>query len=57
VGLTYLPDPANQVPALAARNPESPRGEEPRPGDGLWQPTDLISLQEDIAASFDGSAG
>lgn len=57
MGLTYLPDPANQVLALAARNPEPPRGEEPRPGDGLWQPTDLISLQEGMAASFDGSAG
>lgn len=52
VGLTYLPDPANQVLALAALHPEPPVGGEPQPGDGRWAPTDIFNLQRDMSLLF-----
>ncbi|MDJ0347614.1 hypothetical protein QMK19_08440 [Streptomyces sp. H10-C2] len=53
VGLTHLPDPAHQVVALAAQHPESPHGGDPQLGHGLWTLTDIIGLQQDMAALFD----
>lgn len=52
-GMTYLPDPANQIVAVASRHPEAPHGAEPGPTDGLWTMTDLIGLQRDMAKLFD----
>ncbi|MFF9346257.1 hypothetical protein [Streptomyces sp. NPDC014734] len=52
VGLAQLPDPAHQVRAVEARRPLPPAGEEPRPGEGLWTLTDLMSLQEDVFRLF-----
>ncbi|MGX6603440.1 hypothetical protein ACWKSP_15055 [Micromonosporaceae bacterium Da 78-11] len=44
VGLTYLPDPAGQVVAIAAARTEGPQGGDPGPADGLYTLTDLIEL-------------
>jgi hypothetical protein len=54
-GLTYLPDPAQQVKAVAAAYPEGPRGSESAHGPG-YTVTDVISLQQHMAALF-GPAG
>ncbi|MFC4080086.1 hypothetical protein [Amycolatopsis samaneae] len=51
-GLTYLPDPAHQVRAVAAAHPEGPRGGEPGPGQGLYAGTDVMTLQRDIVDLF-----
>ncbi|GIJ22356.1 hypothetical protein [Micromonospora lutea] len=48
VGLNYLPDPANQVLAVAAQHQQPPLGNEPEPGEGLYTMTDIIRLQRDI---------
>ncbi|MFD4941611.1 hypothetical protein ACFWNT_03520 [Streptomyces sp. NPDC058409] len=48
VGLVHLPGPADQVLAVEAQNPRPPRGADPRPGEGLWVVTDLLSLQKDV---------
>ncbi|MFD7495779.1 hypothetical protein ACFV8T_25795 [Streptomyces sp. NPDC059832] len=55
VGLTHMPDPARQVLAVEAQRPHPPHGEEPRPGEGLWRLSDLMSLQKDVSALFGGS--
>ncbi|MFB7919470.1 hypothetical protein [Streptomyces sp. NPDC056061] len=54
VGLAQLPDPARQVRVVEAPRPQPPTGEEPRPGEGLWTLTDLMSLQEDVFRLFGG---
>ncbi|MFB6504736.1 MULTISPECIES: hypothetical protein [unclassified Streptomyces] len=51
-GLTYLPDPANQVRAVAAAQAEGPRGGDPVPGQGLYTVTDVMSLQRDMVELF-----
>ena len=51
-GLTYLPDPANQIRALAAAHPTGPTGGDPVPGQGLYAVTDLFSLQRDLENLF-----
>lgn len=51
-GLTYLPDPANQVVAIAAARTDGPVGGEPVPGRGLYTVSDLYSLQDDMADLF-----
>jgi hypothetical protein len=48
MGLTYLPDPANQVVAIAADRPKPPQGAPPRPHQGQWIVTDLLRLQDYI---------
>ncbi|NGM12717.1 hypothetical protein [Verrucosispora sioxanthis] len=50
VGLTYLPDPANQVRALASQHPQPPLGNEPGPGEGRYTMTDIIRLQRAIVS-------
>ncbi|MEU4500474.1 hypothetical protein [Streptomyces sp. NPDC024089] len=54
VGLSHLPDPAHQVRAVEAQDPHPPHGEDPRPGEGLWRLSDLMSLQEDVLRLFGG---
>ncbi|MCY0922283.1 MULTISPECIES: hypothetical protein [unclassified Streptomyces] len=44
-GLTYLPDPAHQVRAVAAAHGEGPHGGEPGPSQGLHTITDILTLQ------------
>ncbi|SCL14556.1 hypothetical protein GA0070616_0474 [Micromonospora nigra] len=51
-GLVHLPDPANQVLALAAGHPEPPLGADPGPGEGLYTLTDSIRLQRTMATLF-----
>lgn len=53
VGLTFLPDPAHQVVALAAQHSKAPHGGNPQAGDGLWTLTDIIDLPQATAALFD----
>lgn len=53
VGLTYLPDPARQVAALAARHSKAPHGGDPQAGDGLWTLADIIDLPQATAGLFD----
>ncbi|WP_225101940.1 hypothetical protein [Streptomyces sp. CoH27] len=53
VGLTYLPDPAHQVVALASQHSKAPHGGEPQAGGGLWSLTDIIALPRTTAALFD----
>lgn len=52
VGLSQLPDPAHQVPAVEARDAHPPYGGDPRPGEGLWQLSDIMSLQQDVRYLF-----
>ncbi|MFE7043974.1 hypothetical protein ACFU9X_32455 [Streptomyces atratus] len=52
MGLTHLPDPAGQVPAVEAQHPHPPRGAGPRPGEGLWAMPDIMGLQEDLLNPF-----
>ncbi|WBB93800.1 hypothetical protein [Verrucosispora sp. WMMC514] len=52
VGLTYLPDPANQVRALAAGYQQPPLGTDPGPGEGRYTMTDIIRLQHVIDRLF-----
>ncbi|OKK15994.1 hypothetical protein AMK16_24945 [Streptomyces sp. CB00455] len=47
-GLTYLPDPAHQVRAVAAAHGQGPRGGEPGPAQGLYTMTDILTLQRHI---------
>ncbi|PZT73777.1 MULTISPECIES: hypothetical protein [unclassified Streptomyces] len=51
-GLTYLPDPAHQVRAVAAAHVDGPRGGEPIPGRGLHTVTDVMALQQDMVNLF-----
>ncbi|MFK0156715.1 hypothetical protein ACIQVK_32200 [Streptomyces sp. NPDC090493] len=51
-GLTYLPDPAQQVKALASQHSKAPHGGDPQPGGGLWSLTDIIDLPGATAALF-----
>jgi hypothetical protein len=51
-GLTYLPDPANQVVALASQHTQAPQGDEPRPGDPVYA-CDIIWLQTMARSLFD----
>ncbi|MFF2013443.1 hypothetical protein ACFVWY_30870 [Streptomyces sp. NPDC058195] len=51
-GLTYLPDPAHQVRAVAAAHADGPRGGEPVPGQGLYEVTDVMTLQRRMADLF-----
>ncbi|MFD3547234.1 hypothetical protein ACFWUW_16750 [Streptomyces sp. NPDC058655] len=53
-GLTYLPDPAGQVRAVAAAHGEGPLGGEPGPGQGLYTVTDVMTLQRHMAELFGG---
>ncbi|MCY0953333.1 hypothetical protein [Streptomyces sp. H27-S2] len=53
-GLTYLPDPANQVRAVAAGQDQGPRGGEPGPGQGLYTLSDVMTLQRNMADLFGG---
>ncbi|WP_416966686.1 hypothetical protein [Streptomyces sp. 4F14] len=53
VGLTYLPDPARQVVALASGHSQAPYGDGPQAGDGLWTLTDIIELPQVTAGLFD----
>lgn len=52
VGLTYLPDPANQVLALASGQQQPPVGTDPGPGEGRYTMTDIIRLQHAITRLF-----
>ncbi|MFD4857505.1 hypothetical protein [Streptomyces atratus] len=52
MGLTCLPDPANQVLAVEAQHPHPPHGADPRSGEGLWVMSDILSLQEDVLNLF-----
>ncbi|NEA98874.1 hypothetical protein [Streptomyces sp. SID13726] len=52
VGLTFLPDPAHQVVALAAQHSEAPHGGDPQAGGGLWSLTDIIDLPGATAGLF-----
>jgi hypothetical protein len=44
VGLTYLPDPAGQVVALASQHPQAPAGTDPGPGEGLYTLTQNTTI-------------
>ncbi|MCZ7421510.1 hypothetical protein O7605_18560 [Verrucosispora sp. WMMA2121] len=52
VGLTYLPDPANQVRAVASGHRQPPLGIDPGPGEGRYTMTDIIRLQHVIERLF-----
>ncbi|MET9083060.1 hypothetical protein ABZX77_14395 [Streptomyces sp. NPDC004237] len=54
VGLTFLPDPARQVVALAAQHSKAPPGGGSEVDDGLWTLTDIIDLPGATVALFDG---
>ncbi|MDV9196505.1 hypothetical protein [Streptomyces sp. Wh19] len=45
-----------QDPGTTAQDPHPPHGADPRPGEGLWQLSDLMSLQEDVRRLFGGTA-
>ncbi|MER5778234.1 hypothetical protein ABT144_28860 [Streptomyces sp. NPDC002039] len=51
-GLTYLPDPAQQVRVVAAAHEEGPHGGEPGPAQGLHTITDIYSLQRHMGELF-----
>ncbi|GGS98088.1 hypothetical protein GCM10010156_65360 [Planobispora rosea] len=51
-GLTYLPDPARQVRLVTSRHSDKPLSAPPRPGEGLYTVTDLISLQQSMTMLF-----
>jgi hypothetical protein len=53
MGLTYLPDPANQVVAIAADRTNPPQGALPRPHQGQWIATDLLRLQDYIKELYE----
>jgi hypothetical protein len=54
VGLTYLPDPANQVVAVATGVVDSLRGASPGANHSPWILTDLMSLQDYIRKLCEG---
>lgn len=51
-GLTYLPDPAHQVRAVAAGRHQGPLGGEPGPGQGLYTMSDVMTLQQHMVNLF-----
>jgi hypothetical protein len=53
MGLTYLPDPANQVVAIAADCTSQPRGALPGAHQGQWIVTDLLRLQDYIKELYE----
>jgi len=52
IGLTYLPDPANQVVAIGADHLDPPAGAPPKPHHGNCIITDLFWLQDYIRELF-----
>jgi hypothetical protein len=52
-GLTYVPDPANQVVLIASAAVDPPQGAPPIPGRGEWTSTDLLQLQDHIRRLFE----
>jgi hypothetical protein len=52
IGLKYLPDPANQVTAIAAGHADPPRGAPPKAQHGQWILTDLMRLQDYITELY-----
>lgn len=55
LGMTYLPDPANQIVAVPGQC-EPPRGGEPEPGGGLFTMSDLFNLQRQVRLLFEGDS-
>jgi hypothetical protein len=54
IGLTYLPDPANQVVLITSGSVDPPQGAPPRPHRGLWTLTDIMRLQDYVRKLFAG---